>query len=714
MSKYRIEIDGDPEGIKNAAKAAIDSLRGVQKASADAADVRTKEEKKAADAAEREAKRVTANAEREAKKAAAAQEREAKKAAEAVEREAKRAAAAQEREAKKAAEAQERASKKAADAAFVSFASVESAAIAHRQKLEEQATKLRQKQEAEAKKAFDASFVSLQSFESAAIAHRQKLDDLATKSRKKQEAEAKKAADSTANSMFGAFDATKQLADVVGSLAGQFTILNAAGMAFQAVTAYFRDIRNDVAESVKGLAEMRERTLELAALKGRLGQTTPEVKAQLAFRAQTLQSEQDAIRYQQSAMNTGASSIIDAKGNGVISQAEFDKLMMKGGRFQAAQGGDADALGAFFGQLPTAMKQKNVTADQAFGEASKIFNILDKGGSDLPVAVRQLSAGLGYTTSGIFDNVAQQASLQAAFSKLEPGKEQERTAQFTRATVGSLGRMRGSGVMVDEKQAEYLKRIGGTDQMNPIEIGKLIMGDWASQEKMEASRGRKFNPITYMQGKGYQNTEDINSLMQFSGLMKTGTWGTFEELSRQAPNAASADADIAKFQMTDPVAQERKAQLAGQAGTVARAAGPMEYYEKLKRVTFERKKTAGEYWGNYEDWQGGFGKEMLENATADAMQAEAKRVGVGTGWGESARMRPGMMANDRERAETYYGLSQRIGAAGGDTLPGVKELVGLATKQLESTERTEKLMERTAPPGPPPLQAKPKGLNPRP
>jgi hypothetical protein len=44
----------------------------------------------------------------------------------------------------------------------------------------------------------------------------------------------------------------------------------------------------------------------------------------------------------------------------------------------------------------------------------------------------------------------------------------------------------------------------------------------------------------------------------------------------------------------------------------------------------------------------------------------------------------------------------------------VKELVGLATKQLESTERTEKLMERTAPPGPQPLQAKPKGLNPRP
>lgn len=678
-SKYRIDIDGDPKGIRNAAKQAVDALRGVGEAANKSADTRSKADRDAAKTAEREAK-------------------------------------------------------KAAQASFVSLLNLEKAAEKHADKLSAIAEKKRKKEEAEAKKAFNASFVSLQSLQSAGIAHVAKMEAQAKKLADAQAAQAKKSADAAAReakraadeversaesvkkAMFGSLDATNQLADVVGSLAGQFTLLGAAGLAIEAFRDYFRAVRQDIVESVKSLGDMREKTLELAALKGRLGQSTPEVAAQLAFRAETLQSEGDALRFQSSMLNTGASSIRDAQGNGIIAQGEFDKLMAKGGRFQAAQGGDADALGAFFGQLPTAMKQKDVTADKAFGEAAKVFNILDKGGSDLPVAVRQLSAGLGYTTSGIFDNVAQQASLQAAFSKMEPGKEQERTAQFTRATVGSLGRMRGAGVQADEKQAEYLKRIGATDQMNPIEIGKIIMADWAKQEAEAAKQGKKFNPITYMQGKGYGNVEDVNSLMQFSGLMKTGVWGTFESLANEAPNAAKVEGEIGRFQSVDPVAQQRKADLAEQSGTVARAAGPMEYYERLKRITFEKKKAQGEYYGNYEDWQGGmgFGKEMLENATASAMQEEAKRVGVRTGWGESLRMRPGFMANDRERAEAYYGVAQRIGEAGGDTMPGLKDLTDIARKQLESTMRTEKMMERSAPPGPPPLHGKPKGLNPRP
>lgn len=665
-----------------------------------AADAQAKEEaskaretKRTADIAEREAKRIADTQAREAKKASDQFTREEEKKA----REAKRTADIAEREAKRASDAQAKEAKKTFEANFIAFQAVQSSAIDFTAKQAELAKKRREAEEKEIRKTEEAERkkikqvltdeeVSLLARNKAVQASNQKRIDAAHEALTTE----KKGFD------LSAF-AANQFGNAISSVAGQFTILNGMTMVIDAVAESFSRARRSAEEAGKFTTAYREALLEIASLKGRLGNTTAETKDQLEFRAKTLQTADQARTFQEAMLNTGVSSI-GAK----INQSEFDKLQVKSGSAQAALNADAPAIGSLTGLLPSMMEGNNLTADEVMKKENQIFKLIDLGGSKLSSGVNQFMKNAPLVTSGVFKDPAKMAALQSMFSLSNREGAGENVLQLTRATVGSLGRMRGQGVEVDERQAEYLKRIGATDQMDPTEIAKLISNDFSKQEAGAAKLGKKFEPITYMRSKGFANQEDIMATMNFHGAYKSGQFGKFEGLSTKAPDVNDTMNDVAKFQAVDPVAQQRKADLATDMAKVAVGAGPMEYYNNMRRIAFENMKARGDITGDFDERKNDFyAKSRIQKEAIGMLRTEGARRGVRFQGNLVPDEGYDPMMSDLDRAKRMYDVGTKVREAGGNMTP-MGELPDLMRKQLKVTEDAEKRQRAGVLPAAPP------------
>jgi len=739
-----IRIKGDGAPLKAAAMVAVEELRRVDKENATLNAKREKENKRLLEQILKDQQKANEEAIREAKKLADAQAREARKAAEAQAREelakareAKKSADVAEREAKRAADAQAREAKKAAD----QFTREEEKKAREAKRTadiaEREAKRVAEAQAKEAKKTFEANFVAFQAVQSSAIDFTAKQGELAKKRReaaekeirKTEEAEKKKikqvltdeevsllarnkavqasnqkridAAHEAMTSEKKGFDlsafAANQFSNAISSVAGQFTILNGATAIVDAVDESFKRARRSAEEAGKFATAYRETLLEIASLKGRLGNTTTETKEQLEFRAKTLQTQDQARTFQEAMLNTGVSSI------GVkINQSEFDKLQVKSGSAQAALGAEAPAIGGLTGLLPSLMKGNNLTADEVMNKENQIFKIIDAGGSKLSSGVNQFMKNAPLVTGGVFRDPARMASLQSFFSLSNKEGAAENVQQFTRATVGSLGRMRGQGVEVDERQAEYLKRIGATDQMEPDEIGKLVSRDFSKQEAEAARNGKKFEPITYLRSKGYANQEDIMSLMNFHGGFSSGMYSKFEDLAIKAPDVNETMQKVEEFQAVDPVAHQRKADLASDMAKVSVGAGPMEYYNNLRKVAFENMKARGEISGDFEEMKDGFrSKSRIQKEAVGMLRAQAARRGLFFKGNLVPDEGYDPMQSEMDRAKRMYEIGSRVREAGGDMMP-MGELPDIMKKQLKITEEAEKRQREGVLPAAPP------------
>lgn len=521
---------------------------------------------------------------------------------------------------------------------------------------------------------------------------KQREADRATRAAEKS-AQREAAAIERANQKAGAFATTLQ--NVAGTFLGFVgfqAILNEIGGSFERA-------QNAAVNAAKFVGEYREALLELAALKGRLGETGPELQENLQFRAQTLQTREAATAFQLTALGAGEAGIDKGGVEKSISEDEFKKLMVLVGSMQAAEGGAAETYGALAGQVPMLMG-RHTTGEESFRKIGQFYNILKPGGSTFSGGVEQFLKNAPYAQ--LFEDPAQMMALQSAFSIKNRGGAGEQVEQFMRATVGGLGRMRGVQVEGDsEKIGEYLKNIGATDQMTPVDIGKRVAADFAQQRTASAAKGEKFNPMSYLLHHGYGNQEDRMALMAFSDLMSSGVYEkTFEPLTQAMPTAAEAMQPIRRFQGADPAALNRGAELALELAKVNVGVGPREYAEQMYKVAFAQMKSepgsgiTGEYedvmspnsWNPF-DWN----RQMqVRDRAAGNLMTEARRVGVepGIGVGEIA----GALGPEGHAAMMYR-LSARVGERGGDILPGMAELL---TQMQATTSSVNALTKQIA------------------
>lgn len=491
--------------------------------------------------------------------------------------------------------------------------------------------------------------------------------------------------------------AAKGFHGVMGSVAAQFGFMELAQQGVAMIARSFHDMRQNVVDATKAIGVQREELAQLAALKGLLGMSTEAMRQDLAFRAQTLQTAPDARMFQESALGAGASGIdrVDpltkkVTKEGFISQAEFDKLSVLTGKFQATQGGDASTLGKLTGMIPILMGRR-VTADEAFAKEKQLFDIADIGNASISSMTNMMLKNAPLITSKIFDDAADQMALTSAFSTSAGEGAAERVMQFTRATVGSLGRMRGMAGMDKiegaEKQAEYLKRIGAESGMDPIAIGKLISADIEAQR---AKQGEKFDPLLYLQSRGYGNQEDAMALLGFSGMYQSGQYKAFEDMSKRMPDGAKLARELDADAAADPKLRNRKTEITGAIADAMLGTGANEYYQTLMKSTFEQMRGKGEVGGKFEDIQNPEWYDLLSQSRQASvyerarfmLDKEARRVGMT----DREIMDAGRGRTDEER---LYNMGNAIGRHGGDPVPGLAKMAEAGDRWLAASAKEE-------------------------
>jgi len=503
----------------------------------------------------------------------------------------------------------------------------------------------------------------------------------------------------------------------VTSLVAGYGALQIATKVVGAIAAMWAAQRKDIEDSVDRLAKYREGMLELASLKDRLGQTTPELKSQLNFRAKTLQTRGEAQVFQGGVMDTGQASVMA----GFIKQEELDKLAVKAGSYQVAAQAEPEAFGKLSGMMPTLIGKKDQKAEDVYRRQVGIANILKLGVGGLKSGVAQFSANSGLTKLGLFDSPEQQASLQSFFSLTNSEAAGTHVNQFVRGTVGALGRTQGGKLEGHESQGAYLRGLGATNQQNPLQIGRLIAADFKKQEKANARTGKKFNPLDYLTMHGYRDEEARLAVMDFAAGINSGqfdaTFGAMAE-GKAIPTLAEADFGVRRFQQ-GPDADARRAPLATDLADTAKAAGPEGFYLDLKKRAFERMRARGDTYGTFEEtndsktWRGA----LLDEAQ-DLLVEGASKVGIASPEGTDDPQRVGhvkavgihagplggsphsrIFYSEADRAKYAYEYATRIRAAGGD-VSGMDELLGRAGASLDAAGASEDRAARGL--GPPP------------
>jgi hypothetical protein len=723
------QIRENSRAVEAAIKSAEKLLASREKAEAKAAIAATRtaerqarEASKAADQAIRSAEKLLATREKaEAKAASVAakaserQNRENNRAADAAIRDANRVLAAREKadrkaeaSAAKAAERQAREASRAADAAIRSAEKL----LAARERTEAKAAAEIDKAATRAVRAEEKKAQQLD-----AIQNRFLVKDSRRRvefERRKEEA-AKKAADKSS-----------LLAEGISTVAGSFALLGGAGAILSAIATSFTLAAEKAYEAQKLVKEYRESLLELAALKGQIGDTSQTLKEDIALRSVTLQTAAEANKFQQTALGVGASSIDTATEQRFISRDEFTKAMTSVGAQQVATGLTPDVAGQLVGTIPMLLGRRT-DAEETTREVERMRRTFDPGGASFgSLSAQYLSAATPLVTSGIMDK-NEAAALTSAFSVASPGQAGERLQQFTRGTIGALGRGRkvtGMEGAYSESQGEYLRSIGATDQESAIQIANRISDDLEKQRATAAAAGKKFSPQTYLQERGYGDQEARLAVLEYAGMHKTGQFEkAFLAPAQRLPTLAEAQDPVTKFQRTDPVGIERKSKLTEEFAGIATGAGPKEYYESLLRATFSKEKLEGNKrlpktyeetlavsWNPLDPNFSGDARRGLEERALRDLATERQRVTgkapPGQGLGGLLGDVPLFATTDfEERAKIAAGMAGEIGSAGGDVLPGSDKIRDAAGMMLDAASMMQKAMEQKPKPAgqkPPP------------
>lgn len=506
------------------------------------------------------------------------------------------------------------------------------------------------------------------------------------------------------------WEGANMLKDGVVGVVSQFTALASVSAILGYIKEGFNDASAAAMEAGNFTTSYREALLELAALKGTLGNTTPELKEQLVFRSKTLQSKDQAKTFQEEYLNVSQAATDDAKTGrkGNISAEESKKLMEKSGAFQAAEGGNAGAHAKLAGMIPSLMGRRTDAAE-SFAEEQKLYKISQLGGATFSNFAEGYAKNATYAKTGIISK-EKLAALESALSVSNTTGHAEETDQFIRATAGNVGKLKGSKSESPDAQkvGPYYRGLAtkagkDIDKLDPIEIGKLVSADLSEQE----AAGK--NTLEYLGAKGIGNTEDRKALLHFHGLNKSGEYAAYEKMADTKADATEAERDIKTFQDVDPVAQKRKGDIGGDLAKAGQGVGKNEFYNNLTKNAYNKLVSEGKVTdvghekvmsADFYDLVNGSRRRLVEGEAADMMEREANRVGLKmTDKGMDSKRQKGVGYSawtHAGRAEQAWGEAQAITEKGGNANPGLDELVKLTQKQLELGEKQLELQRQAS------------------
>lgn len=297
----------------------------------------------------------------------------------------------------------------------------------------------------------------------------------------------------------------------------------AAGLAVAKALEDRTQARSDVAnEGARKTVDYSGALTELATLRGKVGETGPELAKNLGIAAQT------ALPLGQVASLTtrayaGANAILDKPGKpGLMSEADYARFVTQTGKYATAMGGDAGSYGSAASMIPM-LSQRRLTSEQAEGEMLRYDKFATKAGVENPGAyLDQLKQNQGFVAGGVMSG-PELAALQAGMTKTS-GVETAGTK--TRQLVNALmsGRIRSRGMAVGddlkddmEKSSAYFKDLGITEGMGAIERADAISGDLSEQEANAKKSGKSFNALEYMMLHGMVNDQGRQAMLEYHG-----------------------------------------------------------------------------------------------------------------------------------------------------------------------------------------------------
>ncbi len=490
----------------------------------------------------------------------------------------------------------------------------------------------------------------------------------------------------------------------LNQLVGGFTALGAATAVISTIAAGFHAISMQAIEAAGFVQKYREAITELAALKGQTG--TQELASQIAFRQKTLQTAPEAIATQQAGYGAGEAFVDTATQQRLISREGFEELLAYAGKMQTVKGGDAAAYGQMAGMLPQLMGRR-ITAAEGEQKMAQLFAISQPGGADFAPQMEMMAKNASLITQGLY-SPEEYMAMQSMFSTTKGTEAGDTMRQFTRATVGALGRMKGVAGG-EEKTKQYLARIiPGAAQMAPEglaeKIGTAIAEDLDKQQAAAEAKGEEFNPMTYLQQRGYGQEEERTAINLFRAGLQNQAWKkTFKPLAEKLPTVEEATKDIEETQRVDPKFDARKAETAEEMRKVVQGTGAKGYYDNLMKMAYETLQAKPEtaMGAEFEDIQKAEWydvpnlrrQQTLRKQMRRLLDQEAEKVGLKEDViGETGAL--GVRAF--ETPEQLYERAARIRAAGGTGLPGLDAIgkeVGTAIGKAADNEKRSKVPE---------------------
>lgn len=510
------------------------------------------------------------------------------------------------------------------------------------------------------------------------------------------------------------------LAKAVGGFALSMLGIDSAKAVISAIADSFDMARESAYSASKMVTDYRESLLELAALKGKVGQTTEVTKEEIAFITQTHQKPEDARKYQLAVLGA-----MEAAVGNQITEDEAKKATVLGGKFQAVEGGEAGAHGRLVGMLPL-LSDKKITGEQVFQKTQQLYNIQKPGQfATFTQAIDQYAKLMPLIQSGVLDEMGAMALLTGYSAS--PEEAATKVEQLARATSGSVGRTTGGKAKGGMARNEYIKSLGLTDEKLKhikasdlvVTIGNAIADDLIDQEKKAAERGEELNPLEYLQKKGYVQQEDRNALLQYTGLRKSKLLEEkFLPLAapEALPDAEKATEDIEEKIKHEPHIRARDAAFAEQVANIAVGAGQEEVLRDVMQSAFARVRArpGGKQelpFETYEQVQGlgsldpgnllhGYRRKVAIEAQR-GLAVEAARVGVDVD--------PNLIMGDQQAIPGVGGLlglmgvgpelppaelfeiAKKVKAAGGEIAPEMEDVTEAAMASLTTSQEFEDL-----------------------
>jgi hypothetical protein len=465
--------------------------------------------------------------------------------------------------------------------------------------------------------------------------------------------------------------------------------------AVRAVAEYMDQIRRDTIEAAKEVIGFRREVLALAAMKGQLGQSTPETVAQLKFRGATLQTRADALALSQAAAGAGQAAL-----GKNLTGAAFEEGKIAAGKLQALEGdvGAGGAYGALYGTLALEAK-KGTTGRQMAGQFAKEFQIQQPGTFvNMAQYAHQRQMLSPFVQTGALSGSEASALVSALSLEMPPDQAATAATQILSSTSADFMRARGMktlpGTEHETSAAYFQGHLGLKTTATSKEIWEAAADDIIKESKKPGWIGAD----KYLASHGLTNAEARRGYAAMSAVRAQGQWGQFQELIDAPLDPSSIYGPHAARAGREPVLLERKTEIAHDAMAMQRGTTAEGGLAQIQQLAFERLKAEGKIAGTFDEWKGrGYlgqawdtltsGRESYHeqvNVQAQTMlAAEAQRVGVGFHIPTSVNAQTGARTTGYMGDEALFRLQEKVQAAGGDPMAAVAADVKRAADAME-------------------------------